>query len=78
MEWIFVLLYIIVSLLVMILYKKIFPYVENPDLDCSDSEQRSEYYSAMTVGVVFWPILLLAFIVKWSIDFVEWLWKKNR
>lgn len=77
MEHIFFLIYIGVAFLLMFLYEKIYPYEEDDSSDYSSRDQKRMYNSMLVMGVVFWPILLLAYIIRWAMDFVECTRKKK-
>lgn len=78
MDWIFVVIYAVVAIVLSFIYEKIFPYEEDITLGYSDRYQRKQYYSMMAIGVVFWPLLLTAFVIRWAIDFVNWLFKRKK
>ena len=81
MGWIYAVIYIVIAIAMAYIYEKLFPYEEDITLGYSDRYQRKIYYSSMAVGIVFWPMMvtmfLLAYIIRWSINFVKWLGKKN-
>ena len=70
MSWIFAVIYIVVAIVLLFLFEKIFPYNEDITLGYSDSEQRRMYKSYIAFGVAFWPMLLIAYAIMWTINFV--------
>jgi hypothetical protein len=81
MEWIYAVIYIVIAIMLLFIYERIFPYEEDITLGYSDRYQRKMYYSSMAIGVVFWPMLvtifLLTYVIRLAMNFVKWLRKKN-
>lgn len=75
----FFIIYICIAFLSMFLYEKIYPFEEDETLEDSIRYQKRMYDSMMIMAAMFWPILLLEFLIRWALDFVKWLkQKKNK
>lgn len=78
MEWIFVVIYAVVAIVLSFIYERIFSYEEDITLGYSDHYQRRQYYSMMAFGVVLWPLLLTAYAIIWAMNFVNRLVKRKK
>ena len=78
MEWIYAVVYIVIAIAMVFIYGKLFPYEEDITLGYSDRYQRRQYNSMLAIGVVLWPLLLTLFVIRWAMDFVNWLFKRMK
>ena len=67
-------IYILIAFVLMFVFDKMYPYMENETLDISSYQQKRMYNSMMIMVSVFWPISLLAFAIRW----VNELLQKNK
>ena len=67
-------IYILIAFVLMFVFDKLYPYMENETLDISSYQQKKMHNSMMIMVSVFWPISLLAFAIRW----VNELLQKNK
>lgn len=64
-------IYILIAFVLMFVFDKIYPYTENKTLDISSHQQKRMYNSMMIMVVLFWPISLLAFAIRWINELLQ-------
>ena len=67
-------IYILIAFLLMFVFVKMYPYMENETLDISNYQQKKMHNNMLIMVSVFWPISLLAFAIRW----VNELLQKNK
>lgn len=64
-------IYILIAVVLLFVFDKIYPYTENETLDISSYQQKRMYNSMMIMVSVFWPISLLAFAIRWIQELLQ-------
>jgi hypothetical protein len=64
-------IYILIAVVLLFVFDKIYPYTENETLDISSYQQKRMYNSMMIMVSVFWPISLLAFAIRWIKELLQ-------
>lgn len=67
-------IYILIAFLLIFVFDKIYPYMENETLDISSYQQKNMHNSMMIMASLFWPISLVAFAIRW----INKLLQKNK
>lgn len=64
-------IYILIAFLLIFVFDKIYPYMENKTLDISSYQQKKIHNSMMIAVYMFWPISLVAFAIRWTNELLQ-------
>jgi cytochrome bd-type quinol oxidase subunit 2 len=64
-------IYILIAVLLIFVFDKLYPYVENETLDISSYQQKKTHNSMMIMASMFWPISLVAFAIRWTNELLQ-------
>lgn len=67
-------IYILIAFLLIFVFDRIYPYMENETLDISSYQQKKMHNSMMIMASLFWPISLVEFAIRW----IHKLLQKNK
>lgn len=64
-------IYILIAVVLLFVFDKIYPYTENEELDISSYQQKRMHNSMMIMVALFWPIPILAFSIRWIKELLQ-------
>lgn len=64
-------IYILIAFVLIFVFDKIYPYMENETLDISSYQQKKMNNSMMIMASMFWPISLLTFAIRWINELLQ-------
>lgn len=64
-------IYILIAFLLIFVFDKLYPYMENETLDISNYQQKNMHNSMMIMVSMFWPISLVAFAIRWTNELLQ-------